>query len=100
MSRGVNSFHSIALAPPEHNYSLQIKGSVVASSTTFQQKWFSMQEYKESVLTEMAGHLISALLIDNGSGMCKAAFAGDNAPLIVFPTILGCHRNQVSHECF
>ncbi|XP_029106244.1 actin-like [Scleropages formosus] len=42
----------------------------------------------------MAGHLISALLIDNGSGMCKAAFAGDNAPRIVFPTILGCHRNQ------
>ena len=30
-----------------------------------------------------------ALVIDNGSGMCKAGFAGDDAPRAVFPSIVG-----------
>ena len=30
-----------------------------------------------------------ALVIDNGSGMVKAGFAGDNAPRAVFPSIVG-----------
>lgn len=29
------------------------------------------------------------LVIDNGSGMCKAGFAGDDAPRSVFPSIVG-----------
>ena len=29
------------------------------------------------------------LVIDNGSGMCKAGFAGDEAPRSVFPCIVG-----------
>jgi actin beta/gamma 1 len=33
-----------------------------------------------------------ALVIDNGSGMCKAGFAGDDAPRIVFPSIIGRPR--------
>ncbi|KAJ6240039.1 actin [Anaeramoeba flamelloides] len=36
-----------------------------------------------------------ALVIDNGSGMCKAGFAGDDAPRAVFPSIVGRPR-QVS----
>eukprot|EP00535_Pseudo-nitzschia_heimii_P006056 CAMPEP_0197182796 /NCGR_PEP_ID=MMETSP1423-20130617/6798_1 /TAXON_ID=476441 /ORGANISM="Pseudo-nitzschia heimii, Strain UNC1101" /LENGTH=34 /DNA_ID= /DNA_START= /DNA_END= /DNA_ORIENTATION= len=28
---------------------------------------------------------IAALVVDNGSGMCKAGFAGDDAPRSVFP---------------
>jgi actin beta/gamma 1 len=32
---------------------------------------------------------IPALVIDNGSGMCKAGFAGDDAPRAVFPSIVG-----------
>ncbi len=32
---------------------------------------------------------VTAVVIDNGSGMCKAGFAGDDAPRKVFPTILG-----------
>jgi len=32
---------------------------------------------------------IQALVIDNGSGMCKAGFAGDDAPRAVFPSIVG-----------
>ncbi len=30
---------------------------------------------------------VQALVIDNGSGMCKAGFAGDDAPRAVFPSI-------------
>ena len=33
-----------------------------------------------------------ALVFDNGSGSCKAGFAGDNAPLSVFPTIYKHYR--------
>jgi actin len=32
---------------------------------------------------------IQTLVIDNGSGMCKAGFAGDEAPRSVFPSIVG-----------
>uniref|UniRef100_A0A287DA07 Actin gamma 1 n=1 Tax=Ictidomys tridecemlineatus TaxID=43179 RepID=A0A287DA07_ICTTR len=32
---------------------------------------------------------IARLLIDNGSGMCKAGFAGDDSPRAVFPSIMG-----------
>ena len=42
---------------------------------------------------------VAALVVDNGSGMCKAGFAGDDAPRAVFPSyviiyqsvgLLGC----------
>uniref|UniRef100_A0A671FR29 Actin gamma 1 n=1 Tax=Rhinolophus ferrumequinum TaxID=59479 RepID=A0A671FR29_RHIFE len=39
---------------------------------------------------------ITALVIDNDSGMCKAGFAGDDAPRAVFPSIVG--RNHVRHQ--
>ena len=32
---------------------------------------------------------VAALVIDNGSGVCKAGFAGDDAPRVVFPSIVG-----------
>ena len=35
-----------------------------------------------------------ALVIDNGSGMCKAGFAGDEAPRAVFPCIVGRPRHK------
>lgn len=38
---------------------------------------------------------IAALVVDNGSGMCKAGFAGDDAPRAVFPSIVGRPRHQV-----
>jgi actin beta/gamma 1 len=37
---------------------------------------------------------ISALVVDNGSGMCKAGFAGDDVPRAVFPSIVGRPRHQ------
>ncbi|KAF6770858.1 hypothetical protein AHF37_10611 [Paragonimus kellicotti] len=42
----------------------------------------------------MAEEEIQALVVDNGSGMCKAGFAGDDAPRAVFPSIVGRPRHQ------
>jgi len=39
---------------------------------------------------------VAPLVVDNGSGMCKAGFAGDDAPRAVFPSIVGRPRHQVS----
>uniref|UniRef100_A0AC34PW55 Actin n=2 Tax=Panagrolaimus sp. JU765 TaxID=591449 RepID=A0AC34PW55_9BILA len=43
---------------------------------------------------KMCDEDIAALVIDNGSGMCKAGFAGDDAPRAVFPSIVGRPRHQ------
>jgi actin-related protein len=37
---------------------------------------------------------IQPLVVDNGSGMCKAGFAGDDAPRCVFPSIVGRPKNE------
>ncbi|XP_069128646.1 uncharacterized protein [Argopecten irradians] len=42
----------------------------------------------------MADDDVTALVVDNGSGMCKAGFAGDDAPRAVFPSIVGRPRHQ------
>ena len=36
----------------------------------------------------------SALVVDNGSGMCKAGLAGEDAPRAVFFSVIGraCHQ--------
>ncbi|XP_046346195.2 actin-2-like [Haliotis rufescens] len=49
---------------------------------------------------------IAAVVIDNGSGMCKAGFAGDDAPRAVFPAITGRPKYDVymagmgSKDCY
>ena len=50
---------------------------------------FSYNSYK------MCDEDVAALVVDNGSGMCKAGFAGDDAPRAVFPSIVGRPRHQV-----
>jgi actin beta/gamma 1 len=37
---------------------------------------------------------VAALVVDNGSGMCKAGFAGEDAPRAVFPSTVGRPRQQ------
>ncbi|XP_052274037.1 actin-3-like [Dreissena polymorpha] len=37
---------------------------------------------------------IACCVVDNGSGMCKAGFAGDNAPRSVFPSAVGRPHHQ------
>ena len=46
--------------------------------------------------TNMCDEDTAALVVDNGSGMCKAGFAGDDAPRAVFPSIVGRPRHQVN----
>ena len=42
----------------------------------------------------MCDEEVQALVVDNGSGMCKAGFAGDDAPRAVFPSIVGRPRHK------
>jgi actin-related protein len=37
---------------------------------------------------------VQALVVDNGSGMVKAGFAGDDAPRAVFPSVVGRPRHK------
>ena len=46
------------------------------------------------VSVAMSDEEVAALVVDNGSGMCKAGFAGDDAPRAVFPSIVGRPRHQ------
>ena len=49
----------------------------------------------------MADDDVQALVVDNGSGMCKAGFAGDDAPRAVFPSIVGRPKHPgVSYSVF
>ena len=43
---------------------------------------------------------IHAIVIDNGSGMCKAGVAGDDAPRCVFPSLVGRPKHQASLQGF
>jgi len=47
---------------------------------------------QEVTNTAPATEGMTALVVDNGSGMCKAGFAGDDAPRAVFPSIVGRPR--------
>ena len=53
------------------------------------------KKIKKKIIYKMAEDEIAALVIDNGSGMCKAGFAGDDAPKSVFPSIVGRPRVMV-----
>ena len=52
--------------------------------------------FTESTMQQTIEDDIAAVVIDNGSGMCKAGFAGDDAPRAVFPAITGRPRYDVS----
>jgi actin len=44
----------------------------------------------------MEGEDSAALVVDNGSGMVKSGFSGDDAPRAVFPSIVGRAKHQAS----
>lgn len=54
---------------------------------------FSFSKYRILLACADDGE-ISAIVCDNGSGMVKAGFAGDDAPRAVFPSIVGRPRHQ------
>lgn len=43
---------------------------------------------------------LNAIVIDNGSGLCKVGIAGDDAPTSVFPCIVGRPKHQVREFVF
>ena len=43
---------------------------------------------------------VATLVVDNGSGTCKAGFAGDDAPRAVFPSLVGRPKHQVNLNDF
>merc|ERR1712012_564240 len=49
---------------------------------------------KRFTTPKMCDEDVAALVCDNGSGMCKAGFAGVDAPRAVFPSIVGRPRHQ------
>ena len=42
----------------------------------------------------MIDDTVQALVVDNGSGVCKAGFSGEDAPRVVFPSIVGRPRYE------
>ncbi|XP_078334020.1 uncharacterized protein LOC144625711 [Crassostrea virginica] len=92
-------------AAPERKYSVWIGGSILGSLSTFQQMWITKQEYDEcgpgivhrkcKMPINMMEEDIASVVIDNGSGMCKAGFAGDDAPRAVFPAVTGRPRYDI-----
>merc|ERR1719284_116966 len=50
---------------------------------------YSPHTFFPFIPANMAEEEVAALVVDNGSGMCKAGFAGDDAPRAVFPSIVG-----------
>jgi actin-related protein len=48
----------------------------------------------EAAPAASSGSEVQAIVVDNGSGMCKAGFAGDDAPRAVFPSIVGRPRHK------
>ena len=44
--------------------------------------------------TTMCDDDVTALVVDNGSDVCKAGFAGVDKPLAVFPSLVGRPRHS------
>ena len=63
----------------------QMDDGVNKTGTSAKDKNDSHKEVKEGV---------AAIVIDNGSGLLKAGFAGDDKPRAVFPSMIGCPRHQ------
>ena len=57
----------------------------------------SSQKTSSTPTSTMCDEDAAALVVDNGSGMCKAGFAGDDAPRAVFPSVVGRPRHQVKN---
>ncbi|ETN23597.1 actin-11 [Phytophthora nicotianae INRA-310] len=52
------------------------------------------QSHSQKIQDKMTEEDVQAIVVDNGPGMCKAGFAGDDAPRAVFPSIVGRPKNM------
>ena len=62
---------------------------VCCATNHYQGSIYSPHTFCPFIPANMAEEEVAALVVDNGSGMCKAGFAGDDAPRAVFPSIVG-----------
>ena len=80
-----NSIDEIQLQPERRN---RVKVSTLRVTFSFTPLF-----QEDSTLLKMSDE-VAALVVDNGSGMCKAGFSGEDAPRAVFPSIVGRPRHQ------
>jgi len=52
-------------------------------------------QYPEA-LNMSDGEAVTAIVIDSGSGICKAGFADDEKPRAVFSSVVGRPKHQAS----
>lgn len=67
---------------------------IIYTSSMLKVHIFINQQLSTKMTTNF-GDEIPAVVLDNGSGMCKAGFAGDDAPRAVFPAVVGRPKYQV-----
>ncbi|XP_067682628.1 uncharacterized protein [Haliotis asinina] len=78
----------------------------VSNPIIFFQNFHPHKQYNHQYIMSEYDTDIAAVVIDNGSGMCKAGFAGDDAPRAVFPAITGRPKYDVymagmgSKDCY
>ncbi|CAF4076378.1 unnamed protein product, partial [Adineta steineri] len=80
---------------PGRQYSAWIGGSIFASISAFQSAWISKQEYDEfgpSIVHR------KRIVIDNGSSIIKAGFAGDDAPQVILQNVIHHRRHNSSQS--
>ena len=65
-----------------------IKNHEVLSTAKVKDELIRNLQYKQQITISDE---VQAVIIDNGSSACKAGFAGDDAPRVVFPTTVGTH---------
>lgn len=52
-----------------------------------------------SWLSGMGDDEVTALVVDNGSGMCKVGIAGEDVPQAIFSSVIGkaCHQGAMAN---
>lgn len=86
--------HSPARYQPRYNRTLHYKSRSVRQPYAVLNILLKENLVDNPLVLQMSDDESSVIVIDNGSGVCKAGFAGDDNPKVVFPSIVGRRRYQ------
>ena len=87
--------HSVSSDVPEESNPVDVPEDVQGDDRPMEyQPRGGPEESKTAGTGAEVDEVIEAIVIDCGSDMCKAGFAGDDAPRSAFPTIVG-RKQQV-----
>jgi len=90
MSGKLSVFACLVLAVGAERASVQRHAQASAKARSVKRQMLEELVAKSTEPTQLSGGTSgTALVVDNGSGMVKAGFAGDDAPRAVFPSIVG-----------